>query len=80
MSRQNTCVRQKDLSKQKIVKSYCYNVFKEMFMFCFLFFNSLFFSSVILNKYIYIMVIMSSLCLSLHFFTKRNDEREKIKT
>ena len=28
---QNTCVHQKDLSKQKIIKTYCYNVFKEMF-------------------------------------------------
>ena len=75
----HACVRQKDLSKQKIIKTYCYNVFKEMFTFLFLFFNSLFFSSLILNKYIYIMLIMSSFCLSLHFFTKRND-REKIKT
>ena len=34
----HACVRQKDLSKQKIIKTYCYNVFKEMFTFLFLFF------------------------------------------
>ena len=70
-------MRKKEFSKQKIIKTYCYKVFKEMFTFLFLYFNSPFFSSLILNKYIYIMLIMSSLCISLHFFTKRNDREEK---
>ena len=73
------CVRQKDFNKQKIIKTFCYNVFKEMFTFLFLYFDSSFFSSLILNKYIYIMLIMSSLCISLHFFTKRNDREKKKK-
>ena len=80
MSRKyKTCVRQKDFSKQKIIKTYCYKVFKEMFTFLFLFFNSsfFFFFYIILNKYIYIMLIMSSLCPSLLFFTKRNDREKK---
>ena len=61
----------------KIIKTYCFNVFNPLFMFIFLSFNSSFFSSLISNKHIYIMFIMSILCPSLNFFTKRNDKAEK---
>ena len=76
MSRQNTCVRQKDLSKQKIIKTYCYNVFKEMFTFLF----SLIFFFFYDIKQIYLCNAHYEQPLSfVAFFTKRND-REKIKT
>ena len=68
-----TCV--KKISVNKIIKPP--NILKEIFMFLFLFLNSSFFSSLTLNKYIYIMFIMSNLCPSLHFFTKRNDREKK---
>ena len=73
-----TCVRQKDFNKQKIIKTFCYNVFKEMFTFLFLYFDSSFFSSLILNKYIYIMLIVSSLCPLLLFSPKEFSPKEII--
>ena len=48
-----------------------------MFMILFLSFSSSFFSSLILNKHIYIMPIIISLCHPLHFFTKRNVREKK---
>ena len=73
-----TCVRQKDFNKQKIIKTFCYKVFKEMFTFLFLYFDSSFFSSLILNKYIYIMLIVSSLCPLLLFSPKEFSPKEII--
>ena len=49
----------------KLIKTKCF----------FLFFNTLLFTYLILNKYI--MLIMSSLCPSLLFFTKGNDREKK---
>ena len=54
----NACV--KNISVNKIIKTFCYNVFKEMFMFFFFLLILLFFYFLILNKYI--LLIMSSLC------------------
>ena len=72
-------MRQKDLSKQKIIKTFCYSVFKVMFTFLFLFFNSLFFFFYNI-KQIYLYNAHYEQPLSfVAFFTKRND-KEKIKT
>ena len=77
MSRQHTC--QKDFSNHKQgIKTYCVIRFTKRYLRFFLFLLILLFSSsLIVNKYIYIMLIMSSLCPSLHFFTKRNDKEEE---